>query len=124
MEKIAINIKQGLSPEQEAFAIAKELGKKYLPPNKKMIGHGYELVDLQIQITVNRVATEKVFITQDCPICQSTFLQKHGKSCFSNFGGVTRKKMLCSVDCRETFISIAPDRIRLKNDFTYMFHCR
>ena len=124
MEKISINIKQGLSPKQEIFAIAKELGKKYLPTNQKMIGKGYELIDLQTQITINRVSTEKVFITQDCPICQKTFLQKYGKSCFSNFGGVTKKKMLCSEGCREAFVSIAPDRIRLKNDFTYMFHRR
>ena len=124
MEQITVNIPTGLTAAEELLVIAKELGKKYLPGSSTpLIGTGYELTQLQTVIVVNRVPLEKAVAIFECPVCSVSFTKPTSKICYTNFGGVTKQKRLCSVGCREQFISISPDRISIKNP-GYMFHRR
>lgn len=123
MEKVTIYIPTGLSQEEEVLLIAKEFGKKYLPSPHPLIGNGYEIEALQTTIVVNRVPVVKTQVMYSCPICNALFASSSAKICYSSFGGITRKKRLCSTECRDEFISIAPDRITIKKP-VYQFHGR
>lgn len=126
MEKINIEIPTGLTPKQEAILIAKELGKTYLPHGVKMIGNYYELKNLQTTITINRKIVEAVTVTCNCPVCSCIFDRKLSKICYTNVGGTVRQKRLCGNECRDFYISIAPNRISAKKAdvSNYMFYRR
>ena len=116
----------GLTPEEELLAIAKELGKTYLPSGVKTIGNSYELKELQTSITINRKPVEKVTVTCDCPVCNAIFDRKLSKSCYTNVGGNVRQKRLCGKECMDLYISISPSRISAKKAdvSNYLFHRR
>ena len=101
MEKITIKIPDNLNKTQEAFEIVKHLGKKLLPTNNKYIGNSYELKNLQTQINVIRIPTEKVIVTIDCSVCNTLFEKKSGKKIFVNYGGKILEKNYCCQDCAD-----------------------
>jgi len=106
MEKITITIPDNLTPNEELLAISKELGKKLLPSNQKLLGSGYELKDLQTQITIVREQVEKPIVTRNCPVCQTIFEQKIGRPLWTNYGGSQKKHYYCKDECRETVLHI------------------
>ena len=60
MEKINITIPDNLDANDELLIIAKQLGKKLLPPNKKLLGSGYEIKHLNTQINIKREVNESI----------------------------------------------------------------
>lgn len=109
MEKITIKIPDNLTPEQEAFRIARELGKKMLPTGKKenlALGDGYEIKHLQTVIIIKRTPTEEVITTQQCN-CGNIFIRKAGLKLFTNYGGDTKTLLYCSEVCRQNTIDVA-----------------
>lgn len=111
MRTIKISIPDNLSSEQEFAAIALELSTKMLiDPNKmKAIGAGYEIKELQTQIIINRVTTEKREITKVCGVCGSIYSSEIGKILYTNYGGVKKSLSYCSEECRNIVISICGD---------------
>ena len=107
MEKINITIPDNLTPNEEVLAIAKQLGKKLLPSNQKLLGSGYELKHLQTQINIKREAIEKPIVTRECPICKTIVDQKAAKVLWTNYGGNQKKHHYCSDECRESVLQIA-----------------
>lgn len=108
MEKIKITIPDNLNPEQELLAIAKQLGKNLLPSGKnKLLGTGYEIKHLQMQIEITRESVEKTVVTRECPICKSLFQQTAGKILWTNYGGNKKRLYYCSDNCRQQVIEVA-----------------
>lgn len=102
MKKINITIPDNLSAAEEAIAIAQQLRTKLLPDNGfKKIGSGYQIQDLQTEITVTRVSVEKLIKTLDCGVCNTTFETSIGKALYINYGGNARKNLYCSEECRD-----------------------
>lgn len=115
MEKINITIPDGLTPQEEIFAIAKKLGKALAPPKKnKAIGDGYEVKQLETQITIKREPKSPLLVTQECGVCQTLFEPKEGFKLYVNYGGSVLLKRYCCDECRSTIIDIAGDRASLK----------
>jgi len=111
MKKIDITIDDSLTPEQEVFAIAKQLSKKLILSgnDKKLLGTGYTIKEAKTQININRVFKEKTvkpIKTYVCPICQTIVDSKLHKPLFSNYGGSIKKHRLCSNECRDALIDI------------------
>lgn len=112
MEKIQITIPEGLTNEQEIELIARELGKQYLPKNKKVsIGIGYRINQINTEIEITRSPVEEMAFVFVCPVCEKNANQRKAKRLFTNYGGRIRERMCCSNDCRDFYISINPDRI-------------
>jgi hypothetical protein len=107
MEKINITIPDNLTPQEELFAIAKQLGKKMLPAGKtNLLGSGYEIQDLQTQITIIRKAVDKPIVTIDCSVCRTVFEKSIGKILYVNYGGKNRQRHFCSEECCQAVIDI------------------
>lgn len=126
MEKIIITIPDNLSPAEEAIAIAKELGKKFLPKTgnkQKALGTGYEIQQLETQIIIKREPVEKAIATKDCSVCGTVFPIKSGVPLWINYGGVQKQRHYCKESCRQTVIDLvgegraAISRKGLKNHF-------
>jgi hypothetical protein len=107
MEKVNITIPDNLTHEQEIFAIAKALGAKMLPSGKtKLLGSGYEIQNIQTQITITREAVEKPIVTIECSVCKTIFEKKIGAALYVNYGGKPRKRLFCSTECCNEVINI------------------
>ena len=123
MEKIKITIPDGLTPQEEIFAIAKKLGKALGPPkNQKAIGVGYEVKHLETQITITREPVEELIVTRVCSVCETIFEQSLGKPLYVNYGGQIKQRMYCSDECRDGVIDICGvDRAFIKkSSFKYI----
>lgn len=106
MEKINITIPDNLTPQEELLAIAAQLGKKMLPGGKAMLGSGYQIQDLQTQITITREAVEKPLVTIECSVCKTIFEKSLGVPMYVNYGGDARKRLFCSKECCGEVINI------------------
>jgi hypothetical protein len=106
MQKITVTIPDNLTPQEELKAIAEHLGKKLLPSNKKLLGSGYEIKDLQTQINIVRQPVEKPIVTHDCPMCNTVVERKLAKVLYTNYGGKTQKHFHCSDECRNAMINL------------------
>lgn len=117
MQKITITIPDNLSPLEELAAIGQQLGKKYLPTSKKILGSGYEIQHLETQIIINRKPIEKPITSRSCPVCETIFEQSIGKVTWSNYGGSVTKHFYCSETCRNTVLEIVGSgRMTIKRD--------
>jgi len=107
MEKITITIPDGLTPSEEIFAIAKKLGKALAPPKKQIaIGDGYEVKELETQITVKREPRSPLLVTQTCSVCDTLFEPKEGFILYVNYGGITKLRRYCCDECRTKVIEL------------------
>ena len=106
MEKINITIPDNLDSNQELLAIAKQLGKKLLPTNKKLLGSGYEIKHLETQINIKREPVERPIVTRECSVCSTVFEEKNGKKLWINYGGNQKQRHYCSDGCRETVLQL------------------
>jgi len=107
MEKINITIPDGLTPQQEIFAIANKLGKALAPPKKQIaIGQGYEVKHLDTQITIRREPTSNLLVTQECSVCKTLFEPSVKHCLYVNYGGVVQKRKYCSDECRDVVQSM------------------
>lgn len=107
MEKINITIPDGLTPQEEIIAIAKKLGKALSPPkNLKALGTGYEVKQLETQITIKREPKSPLLVTQECSVCQTLFERKEGFILYINYGGNTRQVRYCCEECRNIVIDV------------------
>jgi len=107
MQKITITIPDNLSPQEEAAAIFKLLGKNLLPPSKqKMLGSGYEIKHLNTQINIIREAVEKPIVTHNCMVCQTVVEHSLAKKFVTNYGGKEKKHYCCSDGCRDAIMSV------------------
>ena len=115
MEKINITIPDNLDTNGELLAIAKQLGKKLLPTNKKLLGRGYEIKHLETQINIKREPVEKPIVTRECSVCSTVFEQKISKKLWINYGGSQKQRHYCSNSCRETVLQLlGSDRASIK----------
>lgn len=110
MEKIKITIPDNMTPQQEAFEIAKQLGKKMLPQGNLAIGNGYTIQHQQTVIEINRKPVKEPVVTRTCSVCSTIFLNKLGKPVYMNYGGAVRKRLYCSGECQEAVFVICGDR--------------
>ena len=106
MQKINITIPDNLDANGELLAIVKQLGKAFLPTNKKLLGSGYEIKNLETQINIKREPIEKPIVTRECSVCLTVFEQKIGKKLWINYGGNYKQKHYCSSECRETVLQL------------------
>lgn len=106
MQKINITIPDNLNPNDELLVIVKQLGKAFLPTNKKLLGSGYEVKNLETQINIKREPIEKPIVTRECPVCLTVFEQKIGKKLWINYFGNYKQKHYCSSECRETVFQL------------------
>lgn len=106
MQKINITIPDNLDANGELLAIVKQLGKEFLPTNKKLLGRGYEIKNLETQINIKREPIEKPIVTRECSVCLTVFEQKIGKKLWINYGGNYKQKHYCSSECRETVLQL------------------
>ena len=109
MKTIKIEIDDNLTEEQEVLAIAKKLAKLSIGKNQKLIGNSTQTKDLKTIIEINRTSKEKVFEPVICGCCETQYYGK-GEKLFTNIGGKTRKKMYCSIDCRDSVLELLGDR--------------
>lgn len=115
---IKITIKEGLSPSDEVVAIAQQLAKKTLPIARKGIGNGKDTVNIShttSTITVERVSTEKPIQFCKCPVCESEYQSNIAVYYWTNYGGSTRKKPTCSLECAQAVVDALPGRTALKS---------
>lgn len=103
MKKIKITIPDNLTPQEETFAIAKQLGSKLIEnkQGKKLLGSGYEIKHTQTEIIINREPVEKPIKTSECTVCNTTFENSLGSVLYINYGGSRKKKIYCSDNCRD-----------------------
>ena len=103
MKKIKITIPDNLTPQEETFAIAKQLGSKLIENKQttKLLGSGYEIKHTQTEIIINREPVEKPIKTTECTVCKTVFENKLGSVLYINYGGSHKKKIYCSDNCRD-----------------------
>ena len=77
-----------------------------MPTNKKLLGRGYEIKNLETQINIKREPIEKPIVTRECSVCLTVFEQKIGKKLWINYGGNYKQKHYCSSECRETVLQL------------------
>jgi len=107
MKKIEIKIPDNLTPQEEIWAIAKKLNKKMLSQGPTtLLGSGYEIKDIQTQITITREATEKPIKTIACTVCKTIFEDKLGSPVYTNYGGNVKKLLYCSKECCQAVIDV------------------
>lgn len=106
MDKIIITIPDNLDANSELLAIAKQLGRKLLPTNNKLLGSGYDVKHLETQIIIKREAIEKPIVTRECSVCSTIFEQKISKKLWVNYGGKRKQRHYCSDDCREVVLQL------------------
>jgi hypothetical protein len=110
MKKIVIKIKDNLSPQQEAFEIAKQLSKNTLMLGGSataFIGQGVEIQELKTIIEVERIPSEPIMCL--CSVCDTNFDKTIGKRLYFNYGGKVRDKLFCSNECRDFNLSFLPE---------------
>lgn len=109
MKTTKITIPDNLTPEQEAFAIGKQLAKKALSgggQNKevKRIGDEINIIDLSSQIIVTRASTEKPITMITCNVCNCEYQSDRVVYYYHNYGGHRTRRGVCSDDCRQFMI--------------------
>jgi uncharacterized Fe-S center protein len=110
MKKVTIKIKDNLSPEQEAFEIAKQLAKNPLMLGNSVVGYigqGVEVQHLKTTIEIERIPTEPTMCI--CSVCDCNFEKSVGKRVFINYGGSINKRLYCSEDCRKIVLNLLPE---------------
>jgi len=129
MKTIKINIPDNLSAEKEVFAIAKKLQQKALSgtgKNKEVlqIGDNIDIKDLETQIIITRVSTEKPIEMVKCNVCDCEYQNNMAFYYFHNYGGSRKRNAVCSDKCRQFMIDnfgvrIAKSASKLPNPINY-----
>lgn len=109
MKTIKISISDNLSEEKEIFAIAKKLQQKALSGNAKnkevlRIGDNIDVKELQTQIIITRVSTEKPIEMVTCNVCNCEYQNNLAKYYFHNYGGKRQKRAVCSIECQNFMV--------------------
>lgn len=115
MKNIEIKIPDNLTPTEEVVFIAKKMTQKALSGNHKnkeilRIGTGIEVKDLQTQITITRVSKEPVIEMVKCNMCGCEYQNTTAIYYWHNYGGIPKKRAVCSEECRNNVIELLPGR--------------
>ncbi len=96
-----ITIEAGLSPQEEALAIAQELMKKQIGSSEpKAIGKDSPQIEFsETTIVVKRRRKGKASKLCSCSVCKSDFLKESGVPLWTNYGGARRQVLYCSKSC-------------------------
>lgn len=129
MKTIKISIPDNLSEEKEVFAIAKKLQQKALSGNAKnkdvlRIGDNVDFKELQTQIIITRVSSEKPIEMVTCNVCNCEYQSNTAKYYFHNYGGKPQKRAVCSTECQnfmvENFgVRVAKSKSKLQSPINY-----
>lgn len=129
---INIKIADNLSPEQEAFAIGKQLAKRALSSggaNKavKRLGNEINVTDLKTTIVIERVSTEKPITFQPCNVCGCEYASNTAVYYYHNYGGTRKKRAVCSTKCQQFMVDnfgvrVAKSASKLPNPINYFKH--